>query len=102
MVEMARRRGFRIDDECFFRREQLAERDYDPISAGDIDLASLQERYPHHVNLDHAAAGRGQPAAEGGCLEAVREQEPDFSERLIREKRAHPGDASLRFPCGGG
>jgi len=50
----------------------------------------------------HRAAGRGQPAAEGGHLEPVREQDPDFSERLISEKPAHPGDAALRFSCSSG
>ncbi len=66
LVELARGEDFRIDDECFFRREQLVERDYDPISAGDIDLASLRERYPHHVNLDHAAAVRAILVREAG------------------------------------
>jgi len=49
---------FRILDECFFSREQLLDREYDPISRGDVDVASLRKRYAHHVNLDHAAAVR--------------------------------------------
>jgi len=66
LAELAIRRGFRIDDECFFRREGLAEKDHDPISAGDIDLASPRERYPHHANLDHAAAMRAILVHEAG------------------------------------
>lgn len=58
MTGSSNRMGFRIEGECFFRREQLLERDYDPISCGDVDPVALRERYPHHVNLDHAAAVR--------------------------------------------
>ena len=40
-------------------RAQLVDIDYDPISQGDIDAADLKTRYPHHDDLQHAAATRG-------------------------------------------
>ncbi len=56
---------FRIEDECFFNRTQLLERDYDPIAEGDVDIDYLKKRYAHHVDLDHAAAVRAILVREG-------------------------------------
>ena len=56
---------FRIEDECFFTREQLLERDYDPIEDGVVDLNYLNERFGHHIRLDHAAAVRAILVREG-------------------------------------
>jgi hypothetical protein len=56
---------FLVDEECFFTREQLLERDYDPIEEGDVGLEYLKSRYEHHVDLDHAAAVRAILVREG-------------------------------------
>lgn len=48
----------RIEERCFFTREQLLEVDYDPIAEGLIELDYLKDRYQHYVRLDHAAAVR--------------------------------------------
>lgn len=56
---------FKIDEECFFTREQLLERDDDPIANGMVDLAYLNERFGQHVRFDHAAAVRAILVREG-------------------------------------
>ena len=60
-----RKNKYKIQDRCFFTREQLLDRDYDPLSNYDIDLEYLNERFSHYVQLDHAAAIRAILVREG-------------------------------------
>ena len=62
------KRTFRIEEYCFFSREQLLEQDYDPIAQGDVDLEYLKEKYAGHVRLDHAAAVRGILVRDAGKI----------------------------------
>jgi len=70
-----------------------------PAGAGE----KLVIQVPKCADVDgHGAAGRGQPAAEGGRLEAVWQQHPDLGEGLIREKLTDFSNAGLRLSSGGG